>query len=78
MCVYLCIKVQVSSIILTSFRQGRGNCISKSKPKKPTQSSVKKIQKMWRVKQMFFPIEKVREIILEFSKGKAEILVKLC
>ena len=36
-------KVQVSSIILTSFRQGRGNCISKSKPKKPTQSSVKKI-----------------------------------
>ena len=45
MCVYLRSKSQVSSIILTSFRQG-GNFtpdpISKQTPKKPTQSRVEK------------------------------------
>ena len=29
---------------------------------------------MWRVKKLFFRIEEVREIILEISKGKAQIL----
>ena len=29
---------------------------------------------MWRVQKMFFHIEEVREIILDFSKGKVEIL----
>ena len=29
---------------------------------------------MWRVQNMFFRIEKVREIILDFSKGKVEKL----
>ena len=29
---------------------------------------------MWRVQKLFFLIEEIRNIILDFSKGKAEIL----
>lgn len=29
---------------------------------------------MWRVQKLFFRIEEVRKIILDFSKGKAKIL----
>ena len=39
MCVYLRAKSEVSSIILTSFRQGEG--VSKTNPKKPTRIRVK-------------------------------------
>ena len=35
------------------------------------------IWNMWRVQELFFCIEEVRKIIMDFSSGKAEILWRL-
>ena len=53
MFVYLCAKFEVSSIILTSFRGGRGGITPTSKrtPKKPTQIRVKEVRSIAQKKQ---------------------------
>ena len=49
MFVYLCAKFEVSSIILTSFKGGRGGITPTSKrtPKKPTQIRVKEVSSLF-------------------------------
>ena len=54
MCVYLPTKFQVSSMILTSFKQGRLSPIPKWTPKKPTLIRVKYFLKLYRSHLPFF------------------------